>query len=229
MGGLISKITGNKMILGATVGIVGGLIVAVLLVGVLGVGGSSASNDPAAAGKDAKTAAPKATPKKADPKAASAAHAFGPTFTIRDRIVNLADPGGRRYLRFTVGIEFEGCHATASGPGDATNQLVVYDPEVDRPEYQLTTGGGKDNEKEFQAQIKKYTPALEDIVTVVLSSRMYADISSAEGKESVKKEIKDRVNRLLENEHEPEPKPSVCVIAYPPHVTNVYFSEFVVQ
>jgi flagellar basal body-associated protein FliL len=228
MGGLISKITGNKMILGATVGIVGGLIVAVLLVGVLGVGGSSASNDPAAAGKDPKVAA-KATPKKADPKAAGAAHAFGPTFTIRDRIVNLADPGGRRYLRFTVALEFEGCHAEASAPSSSTSHLAVYDPGLDSPEYQLATGGGKDTEKDFQAQIKKYTPALEDIVTVVLSSRMYSDINSAEGKESVKKEIKDRVNRLLENEHEPEPKPSVCVITYPPHVTNVYFSEFVVQ
>lgn len=227
MGGLISKITGNKMILGATVGIVGGLIVAVLLVGVLGVGGSSASDDPAAAaGKETK-AAPKATPKKA--AAASAAHAFGPTFTIRDRIVNLADPGGRRYLRFTVGIEFEGCHEAAAPPLDSTNQLVVYDPSVDRPEYQLTTGGGKDTEKDFQAQIKRYTPALEDIVTVVLSSKTYADIQSVEGKEGAKKEIKDRVNRLLENEHEPEPKPSVCVLTYPPHVTNVYFNEFVVQ
>jgi flagellar FliL protein len=227
MGGLIAKITGNKMILGATVGIVGGLIVAVLLVGVLGVGGSSASpNDPAAAAKATPKAAAKATPKAG---AASAAHAFGPTFTIRDRIVNLADPGGRRYLRFTVGIEFEGCHEAASAPPDSTNQLALYDPAADRPEYQLTTGGGKDNEKEFQAQIKKYTPALEDTVTVVLSSRMYADINSAEGKESVKKEIKDRVNRLLEGEHEPEPKPSVCVLTYPPHVTNVYFNEFVVQ
>src|SRR5687767_14567198 len=120
MGGLISKITGNKMILGATVGIVGGLIVAVLLVGVLGVGGSSASNDPAAVAKATPKAAGKATP-----KAGSAAHAFGPTFTIRDRIVNLADPGGRRYLRFTVGIEFEGCHAEASAPIGSTNQLAL--------------------------------------------------------------------------------------------------------
>lgn len=225
MGGLIAKITGNKMILGATVGIVGGLIVAVLLVGVLGVGGSSASNEPAAAGKDPKAVA-KATPKKAD---AAAAAQFGPTYTIRDRLVNLADPGGRRYLRFTVGIEFGGCAAHAAAPSGSTSQLALYDESADRPEYQLTTGGAKDPEKEFQAQIKKYSPALEDTVTVVLSSRTYADVQSAEGKESVKKEIKDRVNRLLEGEPEPNPKPSTCLISYPPHVTNVYFSEFVVQ
>ena len=225
MGGLISKITGNKMILGATVGIVGGLIVAVLLVGVLGVGSSSPPAEGAA--KDTKVVA-KATPKKTDPKAA-ASHAFGPTFAIRDRIVNLADPGGRRYLRFTVAIEFEGCHHEASAPTGSTSQLASYDPDVDRPEYQLTTGGGKDTDKEFQAQIKKYTPALEDIVMVVLSSRTHADVQGADGKENAKKEIKDRVNRLLEGEHEPEPKPGTCVIAYPPHVTNVYFNEFVVQ
>jgi flagellar basal body-associated protein FliL len=226
MGGLISKITGNKMILGATVGIVGGLIVAVLLVGVLGVGGSSAAPE-GTPGPGGTKAVVKATPKKGDP--AAAAHAFGPTFTIRDRLVNLADPGGRRYLRFTVAVEFEGCHVEASGPPDSHSQLAMYDSELDRPEYQLATGGGKDTDKEFQAQIKKYTPALEDTVTVILSSRVYSDIQSAEGKESVKKEIKDRVNRLLEGEPEPDPAPSTCVIAYPPHVTNVYFSEFVVQ
>jgi flagellar FliL protein len=221
MGGLISKITGNKMILGATVGIVGGLIVAVLLVGVIGVGGTSASPE----GTPGAKAAAKATPKKAT----TAAHAFGPTFSVRDRIVNLADPGGRRYLRFTVAIEFEGCHAEASAPAGSANQLVVYDPDVDRPEYQLTTGGAKDNTKEFDAQIRRYTPAIEDIVTVVLSSKSFADVQSMEGKESAKKEIKDRVNGLLAGEPEPDPKPSTCVITYPPHVTNVYFNEFVVQ
>jgi flagellar FliL protein len=221
MGGVISRITGNKMILGATVGIVGGLIVAVLLVGVLGVGGTSASPE----GTPGTKAAAKATPKKA----ATAAHAFGPTFSVRDRIVNLADPGGRRYLRFTVAIEFEGCNAEASAPAGSTNRLVVYDPSVDRPEYQLTTGGAKDTSKEFDSQIRRYTPAIEDIVTVVLSSKTFADIQSVEGKESAKKEIKDRVNGLLEGEPEPDPKPSTCVLAYPPHVTNVYFNEFVVQ
>jgi flagellar basal body-associated protein FliL len=225
MGGLISRITGNKMILGATVGIVGGLIVAVLLVGVLGVGGTSASPE----GTPGSKAAAKATPKKVDPKTGTAAHAFGPTFSVRDRIVNLADPGGRRYLRFTVAIEFEGCHAEASAPTGSTNQLVLYDPSVDRAEYQLTTGGAKDTSKEFDAQIRRYTPAIEDIVTVVLSSKSFADIQSVEGKESAKREIRDRVNGLLEGEPEPDPKPSTCVLAYPPHVTNVYFNEFVVQ
>jgi flagellar basal body-associated protein FliL len=221
MGGVISRITGNKMILGATVGIVGGLIVAVLLVGVLGVGGTSASPE----GTPGTKVAAKATPKKGD---STAAHAFGPTFAVRDRIVNLADPGGRRYLRFTVAIEFEGCRA-ASAPAGSTNQLALYDPSADRPAYQLTTGGGKDTSKEFDAQIKRYTPAIEDIVMVVLSSKMFADIQSPEGKESAKKEIKDRVNGLLANEPEPDPKPSTCVLTYPPHVTNVYFNEFVVQ
>src|SRR5688572_5002514 len=145
---MLAKITGNKMILGAVVGIVGGLIVAVMLVVVMGVGRSSPPVEAAADPKTgAKAAAPaaagKATP-KTGAKAATEAK-FGPTYIIKDRIVNLADPGGRRYLRFSVAIEFEPHAEAASAPIERStggNQLVLYVPEDDDAAYQPVTGGG---------------------------------------------------------------------------------------
>jgi flagellar basal body-associated protein FliL len=214
---VIGRITGNRLMLGAVVGIAGGLIVAVLLVVVLGVGRSSGRVE--ATGQPSKPLAPRTS---------EGAGRFGPTFVVKDRLVNLADPGGRRYLRFTVAVEFQGCGGAAAGPSSATNQLALYVPGVDAPSYQLATSGAKDTDKEFQAQIKRYAPAIEDVVTVVLSSKTYAEVQSVEGKENAKNEIKDRINRMLANEPTPT-SAGTCVITYPPRATNVYFNEFVIQ
>lgn len=211
---MLAKITGNKAILGAVVGIVGGLVVAVLLVLVLGVGSSPAPVEAAKGGEKTATAA-KAAPAKTPTKGVSPAeegHGFGPAFLIKDRIVNLADAGGRRYLRFSVAIEFaqkEEKKASVSG-----NQLALYVPATDQAEYQEVTGGKVDPEKEFLARIKKYTPAMEDTVTTVLSSKTSAELGASEGKDAAKKEIKDRLQRILGAEET---------------VTNVYFTEFVMQ
>lgn len=214
---MLAKITGNKAILGAVVGVAGGLVVAVLLVVVLGVGSSPApAAGEAASGGEKSATAQKAAPAAAKTPAKGVApagevHAFGPTFLIKDRIVNLADAGGRRYLRFSVAIEFAEKEEKAAV---GTNHLALYVPEADAPEYQDVTGGKVDPEKEFLARIKKYTPAMEDVVMTVLSSKTSADIASAEGKEASKREIKERIQRILGDQET---------------VTNVYFTEFVMQ
>ena len=110
---MLARITGNRIMLGATVGIVGGLILAIVLVVVLGVGRPAT---PAIADAGAKTPGTAVAAKKEPLKTGAAkpggeAPRFGPTYVIRDRIVNLADPGGRRYLRFTIALEFLGVEA----------------------------------------------------------------------------------------------------------------------
>lgn len=208
MGGLIAKITGNKIILG---GVIGGLIglIAIVLFVVMGVGGTSAPIEAAAPAKGsaAKTSKPAAAKTTIDPGK------FGPTYVMRDKIVNLADPGGRRYLRFTVAIEFE-AHTEEKASAPLADSLVSFEPGRDLPRQPVTGGASKDPDKDFLAAIKKYIPAIEDAVTTVLSSKTYADLASSEGKDQAKKEIKDRVQRLIGDAE---------------HVTNVYFTEFVVQ
>jgi flagellar FliL protein len=113
---------------------------------------------------------------------------------MKDRIVNLADPGGRRYLRFSAAIEF----APPEAEGDKAAQ----------------SGASKDSDKEFQARVRKFTPLIEDAVVTVLSSRSFDEVRAAEGREQSKREIKARVQ---------------AGIGATPAVTNVYFTEFVVQ
>lgn len=218
---MLAKITGNKAILGAVVGIVGGLVVAVLLVVVLGVGSSpTPAAGEAAAAKSGETgsatgkapvAAAKTPAKGAVPT--GEAGSFGPSFVIKDRIVNLADAGGRRYLRFSVAIEF--AEPVEKKASVAASQLALYVPEEDGAGYQLASEGKVDPEKAFLARIKKYMPAIEDTVVTVLSSKTSVELGSAEGKEAAKREIKDRVQRILAGTDEV--------------VTNVYFTEFVMQ
>jgi flagellar basal body-associated protein FliL len=216
---MLAKLTGNKMALGAVVGILGGLIVAVLLVVVGGVGrSSSAAAEAARPGEKAAASGKAATAKDARPTDAR----FGPTYVIKDRIVNLADPGGRRYLRFSVTIQFAPPDDTrAARPqapaGQGGYQLMVYVPELDAESTRdrLVTGGaGKDPDKDFQPLIKPYVAAIEDAVTTVLSAKTYDEVRSNEGKELVKREIKDRVQRIVADKFT---------------VSEVYLTDFVVQ
>jgi flagellar basal body-associated protein FliL len=210
---MLGKLIGNKLMLGALVGVLGGLIVAVLLL--LGGVGRTATTAEAAAAKPGEKSAAAAKEKGAH---AAEPGRFGPTYVVRDRIVNLADPGGRRYLRFTVAIEFAE-HADekktdAPPAGASQNHLMVYLPEDAADDQEVQGGRQNDPDKAFQAQIKKYAAAIEDVITSVLSAKTYDEVRSSEGKEAAKHEIKARVQQLV-GEAE--------------HVTNVYFTDFVVQ
>ena len=138
---------------------------------------------------------------------------------IKDRIVNLADPGGRRYLRFSVAIQFQPLTASnAGGPAAGGFQLMDYLPELDggAAQDQLVAegGSGKDPDKEFQPLIKPYAGAIEDAVTAVLSAKTYDEVRSNEGKELAKREIKDRVQRIVGDKFT---------------VSEVFLTDFVVQ
>jgi flagellar FliL protein len=215
---MLAKLGKNKVMLGALVGVLGGLVVAVLLV-VVGGGGQSTPAEAAGHGPKAAAAA-KATAKPgtkaADGHGGEAR--FGPTYHIKDRIVNLADPGGRRFLRFSVAVEFaeHGEKKTGAAPaGPSQSHLVVYLPDEDAADYREVAGGkASDPDKAFQAQIKRYAPAIEDSVMAVLSSKTFEDIRGVDGKEAAKREVKERVQRVVGDAEQ---------------VTNVYFTDFVVQ
>ena len=113
---------------------------------------------------------------------------------MKDRIVNLADPGGRRYLRFSTAIEF----APPEAAGDRAAQSAP----------------AKDADKDFQSGVRKFTPLIEDAVVAVLSSKAHEEVRTTEGREQSKREIRARVQ---------------AGIGAAPTVTNVYFTEFVVQ
>jgi flagellar FliL protein len=104
----------------------------------------------------------------------------GPTYIIKDRIINLADAGGRRYLRLGLALEFEVAdekarEALAKGSAEEKKKLM----------------------KELQDEVAQKGPVIDDIVTTALSGKTFNDVITLEGKDAIKKEIKAKVNEAL--------------------------------
>ena len=116
------------------------------------------------------------------------------------KIVNLADPGGRRYLKATIVLE------------------VAPPPEVLAATAEAGQGEGEGKGENaaltaFNDEINKRIPMINDILTTLLSSKTFESIYTVEGKEALREEILRKLEERL---------PELHVIA-------VYFTEFVVQ
>ena len=98
-----------------------------------------------------------------------------PIFSLSTMIVNLADKGGRRYLRATMDLQL-------SQAGD-------------------------------EQKMESYLPQIKDATIKVMSTRRFEDISSIDGKNALRDEIIARLNEVTKAES----------------ITNIYFTEFVVQ
>lgn len=118
------------------------------------------------------------------------------------KVVNLADPGGRRFLRATVVVEVapppvasaehaEDSAHSAEGGAAAESPAVV----------------------ELRNAVNQKMPIINDALNSLLTSKTFEQIYTLEGKEMLRNEIKEELNRRL---------PEFGVI-------TVYFTEFVVQ
>lgn len=121
------------------------------------------------------------------------------------KVVNLADPGGRRFLKATITIEvppldffFEAeATTTEAAPAAEGEAAAVEDPRI----------------AEFDTLVTNKMPIINDILNTLLTSKTFDQIYTVEGKEALREEIKKEINARL---------PELGVIA-------VYFTEFVVQ
>jgi flagellar FliL protein len=115
----------------------------------------------------------------------------GIMFPLRDRVVNLTDPGMMRYLK--VGVT-----------------LDIKDPKLKEPpkgeEY-------KKKQEHLTVEMKGHLPQIEDQVTVILSSKSSGELISAEGKQKLKDELKEKLNKALHEDL----------------VLGVYFTDFIIQ
>lgn len=92
---------------------------------------------------------------------------IGAVVSMDTFIVNLADPGGNRYLRVTMDLELAGKPADKSGGKAAGDELA------------------------------KRMPQIRDAILMILSTKRYADISAPEGKSALREEIVNAANGLL--------------------------------
>ena len=100
---------------------------------------------------------------------------LGIIFPMDTFIVNLADEGGKRYLRITMDLEL-------------TEGTVVDD-------------------------LKKRLPQMRDSILMVLPSKHFEEIRTVEGKIKLRNEIIAKLNGLFSQQS----------------ISNIYFTEFVVQ
>jgi len=92
---------------------------------------------------------------------------IGAVVSMDTFIVNLADPGGNRYLRVTMDLELAGKPADKSAAKTAGDELA------------------------------KRMPQIRDAILMILSTKRYADISTSEGKTALREEILNAVNDIL--------------------------------
>ena len=67
------------------------------------------------------------------------------------------------------------------------------------------------NNDEVQEEIEKLKPKIRDVIIIILSSKSYAQVSTKEGKDSLRDEIRDKVNLFLTKGR----------------IQRVYFTEFI--
>jgi flagellar FliL protein len=117
--------------------------------------------------------------------------AIGIMLPLRERVVNLADSGMMRYLKVAVTLEVK-------------DHTLKEPPKGE--EY-------KKKQEHLAVEMKGHLPQIEDQVTSILSSKTSAELMSAEGKQKLKDEMKEKLNKALHEEL----------------VMGVFFTDFIVQ
>lgn len=96
------------------------------------------------------------------------------------KIINLVDPGGHRYIRVTIVVEF--------APDNPEFESL---PEEEKTAY-LT---------EFEEKINTRLPIMDDTIITLLSTKTYEDLYTAEGKELLRMEIMQMLSQRLTDMH----------------------------
>jgi flagellar protein FliL len=92
------------------------------------------------------------------------------------KVVNLADPGGRRFVRVSIVLEF--------APGD--------------PAYFTATAEAKNTiVTTFTTELSPKLPIVNDVLVTVLSSKTFEQIYNPDGKDVLRKEIIQQLNMRL--------------------------------
>ncbi|MCC7367215.1 MAG: flagellar basal body-associated FliL family protein [Chloroflexi bacterium] len=123
----------------------------------------------------------------------------GMMLPMRERIVNLADPGVMRYLKVSITLEM------ADHSGKALPAGEKY----------------KEAQNELKLELAGTLPLIEDELTAMLTARTSAELMAPEGKQRLRDEIKAKLNRAFEKQaHDPKERQEVL---------SVYFSDFIIQ
>ena len=104
----------------------------------------------------------------------------GVMLNMSTKIINLLDPGGHKYIRVTIVVEF--------APDNPEYEAL---PEEEKTAY-LTS---------FQEKLNGRLPIMDDTVITLLSTKTYEDLYTAEGKEKLRLELMDTLSQKLPDLH----------------------------
>ncbi len=113
-------------------------------------------------------------------------------YPTRERVVNLTDKSGTKYLKVALTLEFI--------------DTKLKDPPKG-PAVLL-------QQTDFAAGMSPYSAIIDDALVTTLSSRSSADLIKPEGKDVLRNDLLQNVNKALHDEEK---------------VVNVYFTSFIIQ
>jgi len=124
---------------------------------------------------------------------------YGIMVPMRERIVNLSDPGVMRYLKVSVVLEVADL---------SLKELPKGEKYVEK-------------QAEMKKEMAGTLPMIENEMTGILTGKTSAELMSPDGKQRLRDDIKARVNKALEKvAHDPKERQEVL---------SVYFSDFIIQ
>jgi len=91
------------------------------------------------------------------------------------KIVNLAEPGGKKFIRVTATLEFNPPSGYSEMPEEEKGAALT----------------------EFTTEINAKVPILDDTIVTILSSKDFQSVYTTEGKDALRQEIMDAVNTKL--------------------------------
>jgi len=113
-------------------------------------------------------------------------------YPTKERVVNLLDKQTSHYLKVQLTLEFIDTKLKEPPKGDAV----------------------KTQQDDFAKGMAGYTAVIEDALTTTLSSKSSSDLLKPDGKDLLKQELIDKVNRALHDDEK---------------AVNVYFTSFIIQ
>lgn len=116
----------------------------------------------------------------------------GVTYSVGERVVNLADPGGFRYLKTEIVLEIV---VEGIDPTDLRGESLV---------------AARD---ELSLEMEPLEPQIHDVITLLLSSKSVEDVSTPEGKSTLKAELLEALGEVIGEER----------------LLDLYFTQFVIQ
>ncbi len=115
-----------------------------------------------------------------DPQAASHVTPWqsehGMMYQLDTKVVNLAEPGGLRYLQASIVLEIR---------------------PLDQNYYSLDSEERALVEENLKSEIDQRRPMIDDIVMTILSSKTFNQIATVEGKQALKEELMTAINEAL--------------------------------